>query len=59
VTEYDFGTLTGDLGCFPLDYEAYPSQSDSRDSYTGIRSLVQRGTVGTAPVRFSLSTPSA
>ena len=24
-TEHDFGTLTGDLGCFPFDYEAYPT----------------------------------
>ena len=23
----NFGTLTGDLGCFPLDYGAYPPQS--------------------------------
>ena len=59
VTEYDFGTLTDDQGCFPLDREAYPSRTHSRDSYIGIRSLVQRGTVGTAPVRFSISTPNA
>src|SRR5262249_61223559 len=26
-TEHDSGTLAGDLGCSPLDYEAYPSQS--------------------------------
>ena len=25
------GTLAGGLGSFPFDYEAYPSQSDSRD----------------------------
>ena len=29
VTEYDFGTLAGNLGCFPLDREAYPSRTDS------------------------------
>ena len=28
-TKLKFGTLTGDLGCLPLDYEAYPPQSDS------------------------------
>ena len=42
-TEHDFGTLAGDLGCFPLDHEAYPPRSGSRDSRTGIRSLVQKG----------------
>ena len=26
-TEHDLGTLAGGLGCSPLDYEAYPSQS--------------------------------
>ena len=26
-TEHDLGTLTGGLGCFPLVYEAYPSQT--------------------------------
>ena len=34
------GTLAGDLGSFPLDYEAYPPQSDSRINVNGIRSLV-------------------
>ena len=29
VTEHDFGTLAGNLGCFPLDREAYPSRTDS------------------------------
>lgn len=29
VTEHGFGTLAGDLGCFPLDREAYPSRTDS------------------------------
>ena len=29
-TERDLGTLAGDLGCSPLDYEAYPSQSICR-----------------------------
>ncbi len=29
-TQFELGTLTGGLGCFPFDYEAYPPQSDSR-----------------------------
>ena len=59
VTEFYFGTLAGGLGCFPLDREAYPSRTDSRDSRTGIRSLVQQGTRERAPNRFSISTPGA
>ncbi len=34
VTKYLFGTLAGDLGCFPLDPGAYPPGTDSRDSFT-------------------------
>jgi hypothetical protein len=41
VTEFYLGTLADGLGCFPLDREAYPSRTDSRDSPIGIRSLVQ------------------
>ena len=37
------GTLADGLGCFPLDYEAYPSQSDSRITVDGIRSLIEFG----------------
>ena len=29
-TEHDLGTLAGDLGCSPLDDEAYPSPSSCR-----------------------------
>ena len=29
-TEHELGALTANLGCFPLDREAYPSQSDSQ-----------------------------
>ena len=36
----DFGTLAGGLGCFPLDYGAYPPQSDSHALVDGIRGLV-------------------
>jgi hypothetical protein len=57
VTEHDFGTLADGLGCFPLDRGAYPPRTDSRDNRTGIRSLVQQGTPGRAPNRFSISTP--
>ena len=41
VTEYYFGTLDDGLGCFPLDHAAYPTWTDSQDSFNGIRSLVQ------------------
>ena len=59
VTKHGLGTLAGGLGCFPLDREAYPSRTDSRDSRTGIRSLVREGTRRRAPAQFSLSTPGA
>ena len=49
ATEHDFGTLAGDLGCFPFDHEGYPPQSDSRDSRPGIRSLVEGGRLVAAP----------
>ena len=39
------GTLFDGLGCSPLDYEAYPPQSDSRDSHYSIRSLIKFGTL--------------
>src|SRR5580700_651040 len=39
-TKLDFGTLAGDLGCFPLDREDYPSRTHSRDKPMGIRSLI-------------------
>ena len=40
-TKLNFGTLAGDLGCFPLDREDYPSRTHSRDSSLGIRSLIE------------------
>ena len=40
-TKLDFGTLAGDLGCFPLDREDYPSRTHSRDSHDSIRSLIE------------------
>ena len=42
-TEHDFGTLAGDLGCSPLDDEAYPPRSDCRGPPVGIRSWVSAG----------------
>ena len=57
VTEHDLGTLADSLGCFPLDREAYPSRSVSRDSRTGIRSLVRLGKLEGPPIQFSISTP--
>ena len=56
VTEHDLGTLADGLGCFPLDPAAYPTGTDSQDSYTGIRSLVQWSTHGGPPSK-SVSLP--
>ena len=39
-TKLDFGTLTDDLGCFPLDREDYPSRTHSKDKPMSIRSLI-------------------
>jgi hypothetical protein len=44
VTKHHFGTLADSLGCFPLDHEAYPPWTYSRDNRTSIRSLVQQRT---------------
>src|SRR5688572_16557008 len=56
VTKFYFGTLADDLGCFPLDYEAYPSQSYSRSKHVGIRSLVGQSN-GLGPQVHSVSLP--
>src|SRR5215510_12736132 len=43
-TKHDLGTLADGLGCCPLDYEAYPPQSDCCDiEISGIRSLIGFG----------------
>ena len=43
-TESGLGTLAGDLGCFPLDDEAYPPPSDCCDNGSAaIRSLIGFG----------------
>ena len=40
-TERYLGALIDGLGCCPLDYEAYPSQSECRNTeIKGIRSLI-------------------
>src|SRR5690606_9749055 len=43
------GTLAGGLGCFPLDYGSYHSQSDSQGQVIGIRSLSEFGNPMRAP----------
>jgi hypothetical protein len=43
-TKRRLGALAGGLDCCPLDYEAYPSQSDCRGTgIQGIRSLIGFG----------------
>ena len=55
-TEHDLGTLAGDLGCSPLDDEAYPPPSICRPIHAGIRSLVSKGSrVG--PLSNSVALP--
>ncbi len=55
-TERDLGTLAGDLGCSPLDDEAYPPPSSCPTIHAGIRSLVSKGSrVG--PLSNSVALP--
>ena len=55
-TERDSGALAGDLGCSPLDDEAYPPPSSCREIHAGIRSLVSKGSrVG--PLSNSVALP--
>ena len=58
ITEHVSGTLAGGLGCFPLVYGAYPPQTDSQGSVTGIRSLARTGRREAPTIPISLSTPS-
>ena len=45
-TESHLGALAGGLGCCPLDYEAYPPQSECRViGSLGIRSLIGFGSL--------------
>ena len=60
----DLGTLIGDLGCFPCDREALPSQSHCRSLHGGIRSLLgwptQKGTANLSvlyPHRYQPTLP--
>ena len=55
-TEHGFGALAANLGCFPLDHEAYPSQSDSQDITYGIRSLIGIGSL-VGPLALSVALP--
>ena len=55
-TEHVLGTLAGDLGCSPLDDEAYPPPSICPTIHAGIRSLVSKGSrVG--PLSDSVALP--
>ena len=38
LTKQSFGTLAGNLGCFPFDHGAYPPRSDCWVTTLGIRS---------------------
>ena len=55
-TEHGLGTLAGDLGCSPLDDEAYPSPSSCRTLNNGIRSLVSKGSL-VGPLSNSVALP--
>ena len=57
-TEHDLGTLAGDLGCSPLDDEAYPPPSSCRALHAGIRSLVSKGS-RVDPLSNSVALPPA
>src|SRR5699024_8737751 len=51
------GTLTGGLGCFPLDNESYHPLSDSQVKVFGIRSLTEFGNPMRAPSPISALPP--
>src|SRR5699024_2710852 len=51
------GTLTGGLGCFPLDNESYHTLSDSQRQVIGIRSLTEFGNPIRAPSPISALPP--
>src|SRR5262249_17152003 len=58
-TEHDLGTLAGDLGCSPLDDEAYPPPSSCLTLVHWYSEVGSEGLLGTPPSRFSRSIPSA
>ena len=45
ITKIFFGALAGDQGCFPFDLGGYPPRSYSRGTRTGIRSLIEAGSL--------------
>src|SRR5699024_4143707 len=51
------GTLTGGLGCFPLDNEPYHQLSGSQDEVIGIRSLTEFGNPIRGPSSISALPP--
>src|SRR5699024_10560197 len=51
------GTLADGLGCFPLDYESYHTQSDSQREVAGIRSLNELGNPMRVPRSISALPP--
>ena len=56
LTKIYFGTLDGDQGCFPFDLGGYPPRSFSRGTRTGIRSLIEAGSLA-GPCLHSVALP--
>ena len=56
ITKIYFGTLDGDQGCFPFDLGGYPPRSFSRGTITGIRSLIEAGSLA-GPCLHSVALP--
>ena len=57
-TKFRFGTLTGGLGCLPLDNEAYPPLSDSRDKAIRYSEFDNCWYPGLGPANNQCSTPA-
>ena len=56
LTKIYFGTLDGDQGCFPFDLGGYPPRSYSRGTRSGIRSLIEAGSLA-GPWLHSVALP--
>ena len=56
ITKTYLGTLAGDQGCFPFDLGGYPPRSHSRITRTGIRSLIEAGSLA-GPCPHSVALP--
>ena len=56
LTKIYFGTLDGGQGCFPFDLGGYPPRSFSRGTRTGIRSLIEAGSLA-GPCLHSVALP--